>query len=209
MGPAHRSASGDPLTIPGWPSEGRDRKELERQLATYEARSGCDLNARNLFEEGPHLSSSAALPWGDEVRASALAAYARFMPLENWTTGQGGREMERRISAMLGALFHGEHATSLVTSGGTESNLIGMVAAKAVRFLREYPDAGEAFAGRKVDYGDLQERLAELNERFWSVLLPAHAHYSFSKGCAMMGLRPLVVPASPGAPGQVDLQAAR
>jgi glutamate/tyrosine decarboxylase-like PLP-dependent enzyme len=178
-------------------------------LAAFEAASGVDLNSRNLFEEGPHLSSSAAIPWGDEVRASALAAYARFMPLENWTTGQGGREMERRISAMLGALFHEEQAVSVVTSGGTESNLIGMVAAKAMRFLREYPDAIEAFAGRKVDYRDVQGRLTEFSRRSWSVLLPVHAHYSFSKGCAVMGLTPVVVPSPSDAPGQIDLDAAR
>jgi glutamate/tyrosine decarboxylase-like PLP-dependent enzyme len=178
-------------------------------LAAFAAASGLDLNARNLFEEGPHLSTSAAIPWGDEVRASALAAYARFMPLENWTTGQGGREMERRISAMLGTLFHEERAVTVVTSGGTESNLIGMVAAKAMRFLREYPDAIEAFAGRKVDYRDVQDRLAEFGRRSWSVVLPVHAHYSFSKGCAVMGLEPIVVPSPPDAPGQVDLDAAR
>jgi glutamate/tyrosine decarboxylase-like PLP-dependent enzyme len=206
---AHHSAAGASGDMTGWPSAGRSSEELDRELDAFQAQSGYDLNDRNLFEEGPHLSSSAAIPWGDAVRASALAAYARFMPLENWTTGQGGREMERQIAAMLGSLFHNDRAVAAVSSGGTESNLIGMVAAKAVRFLREYPDATDAFSGRKVAYGDLQERLAEFNARSWSVLLPVHAHYSFSKGCAMMGFTPLVVPAPPGAPGQVDLEAAR
>ena len=195
--------------IVGWPLNGRSREELERELLQLETRSGHDLNPRNLFEEGPHLSSSAALPWGDAVRASALAAYARFMPLENWTTGQGGREMERQISAMMGALFHDSQAVSLVTSGGTESNLIGMVAAKAARFLREYSEATEAFSGRKVDHLSLLDHLEEFGRRPLSVLLPVHAHYSFYKGCAVMGLTPLVVPSPRGVPGQIDIEAAR
>jgi glutamate/tyrosine decarboxylase-like PLP-dependent enzyme len=209
MGTAHRSVSGETGSIAGWPSVGRSREELDRELTGYEAQSGGDLNPRNLFEEGPHLSSSPALPWGDEVRSSALAAYARFMPLENWTTGQGGREMERQISAMMGSLFHGERAVTLVSSGGTESNLVGMAAAKATRFLREYPDASASFSGRKIDYRDVRDRLADFNERPWSVLMPVHAHYSFSKGCALLGLRPLVIQAPPGRPGPVDLEAAR
>ena len=195
--------------IAGWPVDGRSYDEIDSELAELESRSGYDLNARNLFEEGPHLSSSPALPWGDAVRASSLSAYARFMPLENWTTGAGGREMEGRISAMLGSLFHGHQAVSVVTSGGTESNLIGMVAAKAARFLREFPEATESLVGRKVDYRDLQERLDEFNRRSWSVLLPVHAHYSFTKGCAVMGFKPLVIPSPADAPGQVDLDAAR
>ncbi len=206
---AHRPAAGPLTGISGWPTAGRSIEELDQELAAFQAQSGYDLNERNLFEEGPHLSSSAALPWGDAVRAFALEAYVRFMPLENWTTAQGGREMERQISGLLGALFHNDRAVTAVTSGGTESNLIGMVAAKAVRFLREYPDAADAFSGRKVDYRSLQDHLTEFNARSWSVLLPVHAHYSFSKGCAMMGLKPLVVPAPAGEPGQVDLEAAR
>jgi glutamate/tyrosine decarboxylase-like PLP-dependent enzyme len=209
MDPALDPDSEGQATLPDWPAEGRDRGALEQELTTFEAQSGGDLNQRNLFEEGPHLSSSPALPWGDEVRASALAAYARFMPLENWTTGQGGREMERQISRMMGSLLHGERAVSVVSSGGTESNLVGMAAAKAVRFLREYPDATAAFSGRKIDYRHVQDALAEFNERTWSVLLPVHAHYSFSKGCALLGLRPLIVPAPPGRPGQLALTAAR
>jgi tyrosine decarboxylase/aspartate 1-decarboxylase len=199
----------DGAGIVGWPLNGRSREELDGELSELERRSGYDLNPRSLFEEGPHLSSSAALPWGDAVHSAALEAYARFMPLENWTTWQGGREMERQISAMMGSLFHGPEAVSLVSSGGTESNLIGMVAAKAVRFLREYPEATDAFSGRKVDHQSLLDRLDEFNRHSWSVLLPVHSHYSFYKGCAVMGLTPLVVPSPPGVPGQVDLDAAR
>jgi glutamate/tyrosine decarboxylase-like PLP-dependent enzyme len=151
-----------------------DRYDVLDQLTEFEKASHFPEFHKNLFDEGPHLTSSPALPWGDEVRHLVVDAYARFIHGETWHTGAGALEMERQVISMMGGVLGNDHAVGFITSGGSESNLCAMLAAK----------------GRAGRSG--------------SVVMPKHAHYSFLKACRMFDLEPIVVDPAPGTLYEVD-----
>jgi glutamate/tyrosine decarboxylase-like PLP-dependent enzyme len=144
---------------------GVERLDLLDHLGRLERQSRFAEWGRNLFDEGPHLVSSPELPWGDEVRNLSVAAYERFVHGETWITGGGAREMEADIVSWTGRLLGAIEPTGFVTSGGSESNMCAVLAAKQ--------RAG-------VSTG--------------SVVFPANGHYSLHKLCRMFGLDPIVVP---------------
>lgn len=158
----------------GFPAQPRDWYDVQEDLLRLERRSRFPEFTKNLFDEGPHLISSSSLPWGDEVRHRVAEAYLRFIHGETWHMGAGAREMEREVIAGMGSLLGNEEAAGFITSGGSESNLCALLAAKSK-------------AGRSG-----------------SVVMPRYAHYSFYKGCRMFGLEPIAVAPPAGQFGTVD-----
>lgn len=148
---------------------GVERLDLLDELSRLERQSRFSEWGRNLFDEGPHLISSAELPWGDEVRNLSVAAYERFIHGETWITGGGARQMEAEIVGWMGTLLGAVEPAGFVSSGGSESNMCAILTAKQ--------RAG-------VSTG--------------SVVFPANGHYSLHKLCRMFGLDPIVVPPPPG-----------
>jgi tyrosine decarboxylase/aspartate 1-decarboxylase len=157
-----------------FPAQPRDWFDVRDELSRLERQSRFPEYEQNLFDEGPHLVSSPSLPWGDEVRSQMVEAYVRFIHGETWLTGAGAREMEHEVISQMGALLGGDDVAGFITSGGSESNLCAMLAAKSR-------------AGRSG-----------------SVVMPSYAHYSFYKGCRMFGLEPIPVPPPDGRYGAVD-----
>ncbi len=51
-----------------WPKERKNAFEIRKELFDYEKVSHFHEFEKNLFDEGPHLTSSSTLPWGDSVR---------------------------------------------------------------------------------------------------------------------------------------------
>jgi glutamate/tyrosine decarboxylase-like PLP-dependent enzyme len=141
---------------------------ISDRLHELEIASGFPAYVQNLFDEGPHLVSTPETPWGDDARRLAMDAYLRFMYGENWIGGTGYRAMEREITAWLGARFGEPQAAGLMTAGGTESNLVALLAAR------------------------------QLGGGTGSVVLPSYSHYSHFKGCRLFNLEPVPVqPPSP------------
>jgi glutamate/tyrosine decarboxylase-like PLP-dependent enzyme len=157
-----------------FPAQPRDWFDVHDDLSRLERKSRFPDFEKNLFDEGPHLTSSPALPWGDEVRHRIVEGYLRFIHGETWHMGGGARDMEREVIAGMGALLGSDEAAGFITSGGSESNLCALLAAKSR-------------AGRSG-----------------SVVMPRYAHYSFYKGCRMFDLEPIPVDPPEGKYGTVE-----
>ena len=142
---------------------GRSLSAIESEWQELETESDFDRSAQNLFDEGPHLVNTSETPWGDDARRIAVEAYTRFIHGENWISGAGYRRMEREISAWLGTQLGAPGARGLMTAGGTESNLVAMVAAR------------------------------QLGGGGGSVVLPSYSHYTLFKACSLLGLEPIPV----------------
>lgn len=151
------------------------------ELTRLEEASRFAETGRNLFDEGPHLISSAELPWGDEVRHMSVDAYTRFIHGETWITGGGAREMESDIVSWMGGLLGSPEATGFITSGGSESNMCAILTA--------LERAGQGSSGAP---------------RAGSIVFPATGHYSIPKLCRMFGLEPIAVPTVAGTLWEVD-----
>jgi tyrosine decarboxylase/aspartate 1-decarboxylase len=74
-------------------------------------------------------------------------------------------EIEREVMAQLSHLLHGNGAVGFVVSGGTEANLLALLAAK-----------------NKANIAQPE------------VILPDSAHFSFTKTCNLLGLKPVYAP---------------
>lgn len=153
---------------------GMDRFKLEDELIRFERVSRFPETSKNLFDEGPHLVSTAELPWGDEIRHQSIRAYERFVHGETWMTGGGAREMEAEIVGWMGGLLGAPEATGFVTGGGSESNMCAILTAK------------------------------ERAGRGGSVVFPTTGHYSIYKLCRMFGLEAITVPPMEGSLCQID-----
>ncbi len=84
---------------------------LDRGVAA-EKKSGFDRWEKNLFETEPHLTSSPAIPWGDEVRHFVVEGYKRFIHNEDWC-GEGEIQMQNEVISMMGGLLGSENAAIL------------------------------------------------------------------------------------------------
>lgn len=153
---------------------GVTRQELLDQLLAYEHASNFPTIGQNLFDEGPHLISGSALPWGDDVRELAVDAYRRFIHGETWTTGAGALAMQDEIVSWMGGILGADQPAGFVTSGGSESNMCALLTAKS--------QAG----------------------RGGSVVFPEYAHYSFYKACEMFGLEAIPVRSANDSQCEVD-----
>ena len=158
---------------------GIDHYDFGDELSRLERASRFHEWTKNLFDEGPHLVSCPELPWGDEVRQQSIEAYRRFIHGETWITGGGAREMEAEIVSWMGGILGATEPAGFVTSGGSESNMCAILAARE--------RAGVTQGG--------------------SLVYPANAHYSVPKLCRMFGLEPIVVPSLEGSHFEVDLEA--
>ena len=197
-------------TTSAWPLSGRPGSDVLADVTRLAEESGFDDYPQNLFEEGPHLTSTPSLPAGDEIRDVVYDAYRHFIHGENWYTGAGARIMERDIIGMMGEVFHHPSPTPLgrVTSGGTESNTVGLVTAKAMAFRKLYAAVDEP--GWPHEIGEeTRALLSDFHRRPKSIVLPAHSHYSFFKAAAVLGLNTIIVPSVPGTFAQVDVDAVR
>ena len=108
------------------------------------------------------LSSMCTLPHPIAVRA-----HMQFLETNLGDPGlfPGTAEIERRLVALFGALYHLPGAAGYASSGGTESNIQALRIAKARRSV-ERPN----------------------------VVVPASSHFSFEKACRMLGLEMRTAP---------------
>ena len=74
----------------------------------------------------------------------------------------GTAQLEREVIKELASLLHGENATGFIVSGGTEANLMALLAARNTSKVKN-PE----------------------------VILPKSAHFSFTKICNLLNLKPI------------------
>lgn len=177
---------------------GLDAAAIRAQLDEWERVSGFADYGRNWFDEGPHLTSTERLPWGDEARELAIEAYVRFIHGEMWDTGEGARGMQDDIIATMGALYGAGDAAGVLTVGGSESGLCALAAAKARSFAKTFPDLATDRRYPSQFRAVPDNAMRELAATTKSVVLPSYSHYSAFKACALFDLEPIVVPPAPG-----------
>lgn len=158
--------------MPRFPS-GIDRYEFLDQVTELERSLHFPEMDQGLFGAGLHLTSSEDLPWGDAVRELAEQVYMRFIHGTTWMPGDGLFRMEAEVIGWIGALLGATEPAGLITSGGSESNLLSLLTAKT----------------RAKTAG--------------SVVFPSYTHYSVPKACAIAGLEPISVPSSAGPQSRV------
>ncbi|MFC1877760.1 pyridoxal-dependent decarboxylase [Thermodesulfobacteriota bacterium] len=168
---------------------GLSKYEILEHLIAFEKESHFNSFEKNFFDEGPHLISSPCLPWGDEIRTRVVDAYNRFIYGQIWHTGIGARKMEKEIISMMGAMFGNSETAGMLTSGGSESDICALIAAKGRAILKQYPDIDAS------DRYSFLKKCCEFEKQSHSVVMPLHSHYSLWKGCAILGLEP--IPVSP------------
>lgn len=107
----------------GFPTQGRTRQEISRELESA-ASEDLDFMGR--------LASGTVYDPGGEVMEVAKEAALRFFSSNALYAGTfpAVARFEREIVAMTAALFNGATATGSVTSGGTESILMGVKSAR-------------------------------------------------------------------------------
>jgi glutamate/tyrosine decarboxylase-like PLP-dependent enzyme len=161
--------------MPHFPS-GIDRYEFLDAVSAFER--ACDFPTMDmgLFGAGLHLTSSEALPWGDSVRELVEQVYVRFIHGTTWMAEDGILRMQDEVVQWLGAILGAPDPAGLITSGGTESNLLGLLTAK------------------------------KRANRTGSVVFPAYTHYSIPKGCEIAGLDPIPVTASRGPQSTITVE---
>jgi tyrosine decarboxylase/aspartate 1-decarboxylase len=95
---------------------------------------------------------------------TAIKAYRLFLTSNLGDPGlfPGSAQLEREVIDQLGGLLHGENCVGNVVSGGTEANLMALLAARNMAHV----DAPE-------------------------VVLPESAHFSFTKICNLLNLKPV------------------
>jgi len=148
----------------GFPEKGQDAATLVKQLQQLKSKDVDWLNGRNfayVYYAGP------------EELALAKEAYQTYFSENglNPTAFPSLQFMEKDIIRMARALFHAPpEATGNLTSGGTESILMAVKAAKHF-FQKQHP--------------------TESNPE---VVLAASAHPAFHKACDYFGLKAVVIP---------------
>jgi glutamate/tyrosine decarboxylase-like PLP-dependent enzyme len=176
--------------------EGLPLAEVDSRLDEFWDMSKLDelSESMNLFEEGRHLIRTATLPWGDEVRRKVVEAYVRFIHGETWATGDGARQMQSEIVAMMGELLGSPQAAGRITTGGSESVLSAVACAKYRAYEKRYPgiSPGDRYSrsGAVVEPNPPFERFEAERK---SIVMPVHQHYSVFKACALFGLEPVTV----------------
>ena len=144
-----------------FPTSGSSFQSVQERLSKFE---------RNAHAIAPDLyrMMSGGYPLTDLVGLQKVVKHAltRFMQTNRINPSEHGiREMEEDIVSKIGQISHSRTSNGLMTSGGTESNAIALLAAMGA-------------AGGKRG----------------SVVLPATAHSSFLKWCDWFGLKAISVP---------------
>ena len=129
------------------------------------------------------LAAGVSYPAGDDVLEVAQQAYLDFFSVNALYPGifPSTERFEREVIEMTAGLFHGEDAVGAISSGGTESNLLGVKSARdRARALR--PEVTEP-----------------------EIVAPASAHPSFQKAADYFGLKLVWTPLTEH--GVVDIPA--
>lgn len=106
------------------PAHGHSRAEVTHMLA--------DIAEEDVHNWEAKLMAGGTYPAGDDVMEVAKEAYLRFFsgnPLYS-SIFKSLAQMEREIVEMTAGLHHGSNATGSVTSGGSESILMGVKSAR-------------------------------------------------------------------------------
>jgi len=158
------------------PTRGMDAADLRQRLDDAAA-GDADWLGR--------MAAGTNYPAGDDVLDVAKAAYLRFFSTNALlpSTFPSLARFERDIIDYAAGLFHGPDAVGSVTSGGSESILMGVKSARD-RARRRHPEVTSP-----------------------EMVVPVSAHPAFTKAAHYFGLTPVVVPL--GADHQVDLDAYR
>ena len=111
------------------------------------------------YEDGKILCSMCTKP-----HPTAEKAYRLFLSSNLGDPGlfPGSVQLEKEVVAELAALLHGENCVGHVVSGGTEANLMALLAARNMAHVKD-PE----------------------------VVLPESAHFSFTKICSILNLKPV------------------
>ena len=111
------------------------------------------------YDEGRILCSMCTKP-----HPLAEKAYQMFFESNLGDQGlfPGSAQLEREVIDQLATLLHGEKAVGFIVSGGTEANLMALLAAR---------------------------NMAKVNQP--EVVLPQSAHFSFTKICNLLNLKPV------------------
>jgi glutamate/tyrosine decarboxylase-like PLP-dependent enzyme len=144
-----------------FPEKGISEVEFNKRLQRAYEESFLHTPQKSLVADGPHML-------GDRRRQLALEAYMRFVDANTpFETGAGARNLEREAISMVGSLLGNRDAVGNVTAGGTESNLLAMIAAR-----------------KRAGYRG-------------SVVLSTTAHPSLWKACEYFGLEAVPVECKP------------
>ena len=142
-----------------FPSSGRSLKSIKRELKNYEVTSGLDPDSLK-----KQLCASYNLLGRPDLRTLIQSVFEEFMESNTLIHHEKGvYEMERQVMSMIGNLLNVKNSSGIFTSGGTESNMLALCAAKN-----------------------------KMNKR-GSVILPSNAHPSFFKGCEIFGLEAIKI----------------
>ena len=117
------------------PKKGLDRYEVYEKLIVYEKESHFHEYEKNVYCEGPHITSSESLPWADEVRHLVAEARTRFIHGLSWHA-DGALRMEKEVISMVGGLLGNEGAVGNITTGGSESNACALLTALSKADMR-------------------------------------------------------------------------
>ena len=129
------------------------------------------------------LAAGVSYPAGDDVLEVAQQAYLDFFSVNALYPSifPSTAQFEREVIEMTAGLLHGENAVGAISSGGTESNLLGVLSARdRARALR--PEVTEP-----------------------EMVAPESAHPSFDKAADYLGIKLISTPMT--SDGLVDLPA--
>jgi glutamate/tyrosine decarboxylase-like PLP-dependent enzyme len=158
------------------PQQGADRDALRQEMDEAAAGDADWLNG---------MAAGTNYPAGDDVLEVAKDAYLRFFSTNGLLPGTfpSLARFEREVIDFTAGLLHGPEATGSITSGGSESILMGVKSARD--------------RARRLHPGITQPEM----------VVPESAHPAFTKGAHYFGLTFVKVPLGPDL--QVDVEAYR
>jgi tyrosine decarboxylase/aspartate 1-decarboxylase len=132
-------------------------KGLSRKSVLAELKKMQSINQH--YDDGKILCSMCTKPY-----PLAKKAYEMFFESNLGDSGlfPGTAQLEKEVIQTLATLLHGENAVGFLVSGGTEANLMALLAARNASKI-EQPE----------------------------VVLPQSAHFSFTKICNLLNLKPV------------------
>ncbi len=158
------------------PANGTPRDQLQQEL---------DASAAGDADWLRRMAVGTNYPAGDDVLEVAKAAYLKFFSTNGLLPDlfPSLARFEREVVDYAAGLFHGPEAVGSITSGGSESILMGVKSARD-RARRLHPEISKP-----------------------QMVLPVSAHPAFTKAAHYFGLEAVVVPL--GLDHQIDVDAYR
>ena len=132
-------------------------KRLNRKSILAELKNALTMDQR--YDDGKILCSMCTKP-----HPLAKKAYQMFFESNLGDPGlfSGSAQLEKEVINQIATLLHDTNATGFLVSGGTEANLLSLLAAR---------------------------NMAKINQP--EVVLPQSAHFSFTKICNLLNLKPI------------------